>query len=520
MDLALTTPLHKALSECPGKCALVFGDQRFTYAMFIARVARCAAALRWLGMEANDRIGILALHSHRYVEYFYGTWWGGGVVNPVNVRWSSKEMAYSLDDCHTRILLVDEHFSASVTALKELSTSLQTIVYIGEGPVPAGMRGYELLIESFSAIPDAIRQGDDLAAVMYTGGTTGFPKGVMLSHRNLVSNALDTLIAIPRPAGSTTIITAALFHIGGCCVMLQAIQIQQRLVVIPTFDEEEVFRALRDERATEMFLVPTMIRRLVMHPRFAEFDVSSLRLMLYGAAPIDSTLLAEAMQAFPNASFYQAYGMTECAPTICILGAADHVGTLERPARLLSAGLPMSQVQMRVVDADDRDLSASQIGEIVARGPMVMQGYWNQPESTAAALRGGWMHTGDAGFLDEDGYLFVVDRVKDMIVTGGENVYSAEVENAIAQHEEVLQAAVIGIPDDRFGERVHAFVVPRAGSAPSEIAIVEHCRMLIAAYKCPRSVEFRQALPLTAAGKIQKTLLREPFWKGRERRIN
>ncbi len=517
---SLTLPLRKGIAQTPHAIAITFGTAHATYAQFGERVARLASALRDAGMQPGDRVSMLGLNSPRYIEYFYGVWWGGGAVNPINIRWNPREIAYSLDDCDTRILIVDDTFARMIPELRERSQSLRTIVYAGDGEPPEHTLGYETLLAKAIPVDDAGRQGDDLAAVMYTGGTTGLPKGVMLGHGNLVSNALATLIAIPRTPDSAAVVAAPIFHIGGCSLVTQALHGLQRLIVVPAFDEVEVLTAIQNERAGETFLVPTMIKRLIDHPRFAEFDVSSLRLMIYGAAPIDDTLLADAMRAFPNAEFYQAYGMTECAPVISVLPPSAHAPSATGPAKLRSAGRPTVQTEVRIVDAGDRDVPRGGVGEILARGPSVMHGYWNKPLETEAALRDGWMHTGDSGYMDDEAYLYVVDRVKDMIVTGGENVYSAEVENAIAQMPEVSMSAVIGIPDDAFGERVHAIVVVRPGATSSERAVIEHCRTLIATFKVPRSVEFRDELPLSAAGKLLKYQLREPFWEGRERRVN
>jgi len=520
LTASLTSPLHEALHACPHARAVSFGARRFTYAEFAERVARAGWAFQSLGMAEGDRIGMLSLNSHRYLEYFFGVWWGGGVINPVNIRWNPLEVAYSLDDCDTRVLVVDDTFAPMIPALRERSKSLEAVVYAGDGAAPEGTIDYETLLAHASVGKDARRRGDDLAAVMYTGGTTGMPKGVMLSHCNLASSVANSNTVVARGAGSIAVVAAPVVHIGGCALVLQSIHGLRELVVLPLFEEVAVLGAIANERATEMFLVPTMIKRLIDHPRFAEFDVSSLRNMIYGAAPIDSALLARAMAAFPNATFYQAYGMTECSPTISVLSGEAHIEAARNPRRLRSAGTAMPGVEVRIVDPEDRDLPPGTVGEIVARGATVMQGYWNKPQETADALRGGWMHTGDGGYLDEDGYLYVVDRVKDMIVSGAENVYSAEVENAIAQLPEVAMTAVIGIPDDELGERVHAVVVLQPGATLTEDDVTRHCRSLIAGYKCPRSVEFRDQLPLSAAGKLLKFQIREAFWRGRTRRVN
>ncbi|SEL22943.1 Acyl-CoA synthetase (AMP-forming)/AMP-acid ligase II [Roseateles sp. YR242] len=516
----LTQALHKALREQPDRDAVICGAERLSFRRFTERVARLAGALKQLGVAPGDRVGLLALNSARSVEFLYGCWWSGAVINPVNVRWTPGEIAYSLDDCDTRVLLVDRSFAPMIAALRQQSSSLATVIYCGDGPTPEGLLSYEALLEAATPVEDGRFGGDHLAAVMYTGGTTGRPKGVMLSHANLYLNGLCAAAAVPRPERGVGMVVAPFFHVGGCGLSLQMMQRLVTQVVIPFFDEVAIFEAMQGEGVTETFLVPSMIKRLVEHPRFGDFRFPRFAVMLYGAAPIDATLLAQAMDAWPGAQFSQAYGMTELAPTICVLSASDHLPGAQQARRLRSAGRPVAIAEVRIVDAEDQELPAGQVGEIVARGPMVMRGYWNRPEETAQALRNGWMHTGDGGFIDEDGYVHVVDRIKDMIVSGGENVYSAEVENAIALHPSVSMSAVIGVPDERWGERVHAVVVLRPGAALEETALITFCRDHIAGYKVPRSVEFRTELPLSPAGKLQKFVLREPFWAGRDRRVN
>lgn len=516
----LTQGVHKGLRERPHEVSAICGTDRITRGQLADRVARLGSALRTLGMAAGDRVGMLSLNSIRYIEYFYGTWWGGGVINPVNIRWNPKEVAYSLDDCDTRILLVDDTFAPMVPALRQHSKSLATVVYCGSKAPPEGMLGYEALLAAATPMADAQRRDGDLAAVMYTGGTTGRPKGVMLSHANLYLNALSNSAAVPRDAVRLGLVTAPMFHVAGCGVTLIAMQRLTPQVVVPAFDEVAIMTALQEHKANELFLVPTMIKRVLDHPRFNEFDLTSVKLVLYGAAPIEAALLEQAMRQLPNASFAQAYGMTELSPTISVLGPDHHKPGPNQARWLRSAGRPVPIAEVRIVDAEDNECPVGTVGEICARGPMVMQGYWNKPAETAAALKGGWMHTGDGGRMDEDGFLYVVDRIKDMIVSGGENVYSAEVENALAQLPEVAMSAVIGVPDAQWGERVHAVIVLRPGMAIEAEAVIAHCRTLIAGYKCPRSVEFRPELPITAAGKLQKFALREPYWAGHARRVN
>ena len=516
----LTQPLHKAVRECPETTAVVCGTRRRSFAELADRITRLAGALQQLGMQCGDRVGMMSLNSDRYVEYLYGVWWGGGVVNPVNIRWSPNEVAYSLDDCDTKILLVDDSFVSTAQTLQQLSSSLLTVVYVGDNQVPHGMLGFEALLASAAPVIDSMRKNADLAAVMYTGGTTGVSKGVMLTHANIYVNALSAVAAVTRPAQSVGIQAAPMFHIGGLGLTIQLMLRLCKQVILPAFDETAVLRAISEEKGQEIFMVPAMLKRLLEAPQFADYDLSSLTLVLYGAAPIDITLLNHAIKTLPQANFAQMYGMTELSPVISTLPAWCHTVDGQRSGKLRSAGLPVPIAEIRIVDNRDSDVPQGTVGEIVARGPMVMVGYWNKPEQTAAALRNGWMHTGDCGYMDADGFIYMVDHIKDMIVSGGENVYSAEVENAILQMPEVALCAVIGVPDDKWGERVHAVIVLRPGKALDAQAVTEHCKGIIGSYKCPRSVEFRVELPFSAAGKLLKYQLRDAYWRDRERNIN
>ncbi|CUR47369.1 long-chain-fatty-acid--CoA ligase [Alloalcanivorax xenomutans] len=516
----LTQPLHKALLEVPERTATVHGERRRSYRDLVSRVSRLAGGLRTLGLDAGDRVAILSLNSDRYMEAIYATFWAGGVINPVNIRWSPKEIIYSLDDCDSTILMVDDTFLPLLEELRQGSRSLKTVIYAGDEAAPAGTQDFETLIADSAPVADAHRHGDDLAAVMYTGGTTGKPKGVMLSHTNLYIDGLGSQAVSGMPYRSVTLHAAPTFHVAGTGLILQATARLNTSVIIPMFEPLAVLRAIQQERILEAFLVPTMIRMVLSHPDFAQYDLSSLKHLLYGASPIDSTLLNRAREALPQARFLQAYGMTELSPTVSILTPDWHTEEGFRSGKMMSAGRPLPMVEMRVVDDNDNPVPAHTRGEIVVRGPVVMQGYWNKPEQTEDALRGGWMHTGDAGYMDEDGFVYVVDRIKDMIVTGGENVYSAEVEEAVLQLPQVAQCAVIGIPDDDWGERVHAAVVLQDGGTLELDELMAHCKTLIANYKIPRSLEVRSELPLSPAGKLLKYKLREEHWGGRERQVS
>lgn len=516
--MQLTQPLHKGARERPEGSACVFGARRSNFAQLQARVACLASGLRVLGVRPGDRVAMLALNSDRYLEYLYACFWVGAVINPVNIRWSAAEIAYSLNDCATGVLIVDDHFFPLVELLQVHSPGLRTVVHCGEDTVGSGLLTWDELLDR-PALEDCRRGGSDLAAVLYTGGTTGRPKGVKLSHANLMSSALSTLAAASRPELERVLHVAPLFHVGGLAAVLQTSLRGACHVLLGQFDAPEVLRTIESERVGETFLVPTMLRRLLDDPVFAAHDLSSLRNVLYGAAPIDAELLNRAIAALPNSQFIQVYGMTELAPVAAVLPASCHSAEGIGLGRIASAGRPAPLCEIRIVDTHCGELPTCATGEIVVRGPGVMLGYWNRPEETAAVLRDGWLHTGDAGHLDAEGFLHVTDRIKDMIISGGENVYSSEVEKAILAHPEVLLCAVIGIPDKQWGEAVHALVVLQPGSVLSAEQLRQYCRERIAGYKCPRSIELRDELPLSAAGKLLKYQLREPYWKDHARRI-
>ncbi|MES1928817.1 AMP-dependent synthetase and ligase [Salinisphaera dokdonensis CL-ES53] len=514
----LTQPLHKAKRERPDAEAIVFGERRHTFAEHVDRVARLAGVLQELGMGTGDRVGILALNSDRYIEFIFAALWGGGVFNTVNIRWSAREAVYSLDDCGTGILLVDDAFLPMIEPIREQSEAVQTIVYIGENDCPKGALDYRELMAAATPVEDALRGDDDLAAILYTGGTTGAPKGVMLSHANLYSCSLGAILPDCRRDRVVALHSAPFFHVAGIGLILQVALRQGTQIVLPGFDPLAVLEGIAREQVGETFLVPTMLRAVLNHPRFDEFDLSSLHTLLYGASPIDNSLLRLAIDNLPRAEFLQLYGMTELSPVVAFLPTWCHTDPAYAD-KLSAAGIPSHMAEIRVVDPLDEEVERGEVGEITVRGPMVMQGYWNKPEQTEEALRGGWMHTGDAGYLDADGYVFLVDRIKDMVVTGGENVYSVEVEDALLRMPAIAQCAVIGVPDETWGERVHAVVVFKDGESADEKAIVAHCKEWVANYKCPRSFDFVDELPLSGAGKILKYKLKEPYWADKGRRI-
>ncbi|MFG5776481.1 long-chain-fatty-acid--CoA ligase [Comamonas sp. J-3] len=520
----LTQSLHRVVQQSPAAVACRFADRTSTYSQLKERVARLAAALIGLGVKPGDRVAMLALNSDRYLEYYLATWWAGAVVNPVNVRWSAKEVAFSLQDCDTQVLLVDDGFTALVPELRKLVPELREVILLSDSDsVPkdvAGAHCFEKLIAESHPVEDLRVGGDTLAAIFYTGGTTGQPKGVMLSHANLWVSGLARMAQVYSSAGSTAIHVAPLYHLASAGRLITQLIHGGESVILPSFQPAALIAGIERHRVQEITLVPSMIQMLLNDPAFDAARLASLRRISYGASPISEVTLDRAQELLPSVEFCQSYGQTEAAPIITINPPENHVGEGRRLGRMRAAGRACYAVEVRIEDPEGREVQRGVVGEICARGPNVMLGYWNRPEETAQALRGGWLHTGDGGYMDEAGYVFIVDRLKDMIVTGGENVYSAEVENAVRQHSAVADCAVFGIPSERWGESVHVAVVLKPGAVLDLEQLQAHCRSLIASYKVPRGMDVRAALPLSAVGKVLKTELRQPHWSGSGRSVH
>ena len=484
------------------------------------RCAKLAGALAGLGFQRGDRIAILALNSDRYLEYYFACAWGGFVFVPINTRLAPPEIAHWLTDSGATGLFIDEAFLPALPAFRD-KTALRHIIFCGDAATPDGMWGHDALAAAGPAIDDAGARGDTVAGLFYTGGTTGRSKGVMLSHGNLLANAVNGMTMLSFNTNSVILHAAPMFHIADATVTLFGTIAGATHVFMARFDPAAYLAMVPRHRITGGLCVPTMINMLVNHPDVATTDLSSFREMVFGASPMPEAVLRRALQAFPNTRFTQAYGQTEAAPVMTLM--PPEMLALDGPkvGRLRAAGIATPACDVQILDAEDREVPRGTVGEICGRGPNVMLGYWNQPELSAHTLRNGWLHTGDGGWMDDDGLVYVVDRVKDMIISGGENVYSAEVEEALYAHPAVAECAVIGVPDATWGERVHAIVRLKAGMAATEQALMDHCRTLIAGFKCPRSLALREEpLPLSGAGKILKSDLRAPFWAGVTRQVN
>jgi long-chain acyl-CoA synthetase len=517
----ITQFLRRAVQINGRGIATICGDRRQDWASFANRVSRLAGGLTALGFKPGDRIGILALNCDRYLESLFGLAHGGFVFVPINTRLAAPEIVFWLADSGCSGLLVDDAFVPVLPKVLPDTPEVRHLIHLGDAPTPAGYLSYEALIAGAEPAADAGRANDDMAGIFYTGGTTGRSKGVMLSHNNILSNAHNMSTAAPFRPQTCYIHAAPMFHLADGAMTFIVTANGGRHVFLPRFDPAAFLRMVETEGVTTALIVPTMINMLVHHPDIATRDISSLEDMLYGASPMPEAVIMRALEVMPKARFTQAYGQSEASPlmTLCSWDSLWIDGKLS--GRIRSAGRGVLDCEIAVMDENDREVPRGTVGEICGRGKTVMLGYWKQPELTAHTLRNGWLHTGDGGYMDDDGFIYIVDRVKDMIVSGGENIYSAEVEEALYAHPAVAECAVIGVPDDTWGERVHAIVRFKPDMTATEQELIAACHQRIANYKCPRSVTIQHdPLPLSGAGKILKSELRKPYWDGREKRVN
>jgi long-chain acyl-CoA synthetase len=521
--MLLTQALRRMAQVGANRIATIDGAERRTWGETADRAARLAGGLRSLGIGEGDRVAILAVNSASYMEVFFAVPWIGAALVPLNTRWTIEELAYGLTDSEPEALFIDATFLPHLAGLRQRWGGLKHVIFIGAPQAAAGdLIGYETLIAASTPARAASVPNDALAMICYTGGTTGLAKGVMLSHLNVWSSSVALGLDYSGLNSEETVFLHAmpLFHIGGSAVMFATTAVGGRHVFLPGFNPQALLKTIQNERVTHTQLVPTMVRMVLDQPDFGSYDLSSLKTVIYGAAPMSQAQIEETLSKLPHVKLQQGYGQTELSPYISSLRPKNHTIGGEHSGKLRSAGQAGACSEIIIADPQGEELPRGEIGEVLVRGPHVMLGYWRKPEETKAALFDGWVRTGDAGYMDPDGFVFLVDRLKDMIVSGGENIYSSEVENVVARHPAVATCVVIGVPDEKWGEAVHAIIVPRAGHEPNKDDILQHCRSNIAAYKCPRSIEFRtDPLPVSGAGKILKRELRKPYWEGRQSRI-
>ncbi len=499
-------------ADRPDRLAIEGDDLTFNYAQFEDATARVAGALLALGVQKGDRIAWFGKNSATYFTLFFGAARAGIVMTPVGWRLAEPEAAYIIDNAEAKLLFLGDGFEACAATL---------------GQRPGLLRCFTA-DEARKLIADSPRTdfapsgADDAVLQLYTSGTTGHPKGAVLSNRNLFGLRKGNLENPPVHTlwdeDEAVLVAMPCAHIGGTGLGVMALAAGLPGVVLTEFEPTRVFDAVENRGVTRFFIVPAALQMLLNHPDCAKTDFSRIKYILYGASPIPLELLRQCIAMF-GAEFVQNYGMTETTGTICVLPPEDH--SVEGNERMRSAGKPLPGVEMIIRGPDGQALPPREIGEICTRSSNNMLGYWKLPEATASTMDAdGWIATGDVGYMDEDGYVYMYDRAKDMIITGGENVYPAEVESGIYGHPDVLEVAVIGVPDEKWGEAVKAVCVPKPGHTIDADSIIQWARERLAGFKVPKSVDVIDALPRNPSGKILRRQLREPYWAGRERQIN
>lgn len=520
--MPLNELLPKAVKLYPRREAVVCGNVRMDYGTFAARVWRLFHALLSLGLKRNDRVAILHENCHIFLEAYFAAAHAGLILVPLNFRLSPKELSMILNDSQARILIAQEAFGEKLKDISSLVPGLEKVIWT-QRPGTAGSGPQELDYESLLAAqedtppPDLPIKDDDVAHLYYTSGTTGRPKGVMLTHKNVKSHALGTIADLHLADSDHWFHVAPLFHLADAWATFAITWVGGKHILIPSFDPINVLRLIQKEKVTLSNLIPTMLNMMVNHPDAGKFDYSSLRVILSGGAPIAPEVVRKIIDTF-KCDYIQTYGMTETSPYLTMSILKHHLKELPWEEQLgfkASTGREFINVSLKVVDEQGREVARDnkQVGEIIVKGDIVTPGYWNLPEETGKAIRDGWLYTGDLAVVNEEEYVTIVDRKKDMILTGGENVYSTEVENVLYMHPAILEAAVVGVPDAHWGEAVKAFVVLKPGQQATAQEIISFCKEHLAHYKAPKSIDFPDALPRTGSGKIYKKGLRDPNWQ-------
>ena len=515
--------LRYAEQQYPRRTAVVCNQDRFTYTQFANRARRLAGALRQAGVQPGDRVAFLSTNCHRLLEAYYGVLEAGAVLLPLNIRLAPSELSYVLNDAEATLLFVEKQFLGLVESFRRDIPCVKAFCQLDGTPEASWLspRNYEALLEAATPYRADISSIDEnaLAELFYTSGTSANPKGVMLTHRNIYLHAQNVCLGFNTENGAVELHTIPLFHANGWGVAHFLTLLGGKHVMIQRFETKEVFRLIEKESVRSFSVVPIMATALVNCPERHKYNLSSLRRIVIGGAASSPTLIRE-VESELGSECFSGYGLTETSPSLSISPMKLGMGWEgeQRYTGQAMTGYAFPGAELRVVDANDNDVprDGKAIGEIIARSDGVMEGYWRQPAASAEALRGGWFHTGDMATLNEEGYLLIVDRKKDIIVSGGENISSLEVEKAILGHAKVLEAAVFPVPDDRWGEVPKALVVLKPDATVSEAELLEFCRSRLSHYKCPRSFEFVASLPKTGSGKILKRDLRKKYWEGRE----
>ena len=526
--MILTESLQKAVRFFPTKPAIVCGNQRWSYRQFSERINRLSLCLRGWGIEKSDKVAILHPNCHCFLEAYYAVAQIGAVSVPINYRLSPREIAFLLQDSESKVLIAHRELQKLVDPVRSEIGIVEKIVWTGkEGSLlePRDVT-YETALRSAGShsISEPGTQEEDVAQIYYTSGTTGRPKGVMLSHKNVSTHALGTIVELHLTDRDVWVHVAPLFHLADAWATWAITWVGGTHVLVREFDAKIVFEVIERERVTLTNLIPTMLNLMVKHPAVGDYDYSSLRVLLSGGAPIAPEVVRRIVETF-KCDYIQTYGMTETSPYLTLSLLKEHLRSLpyEDQLRFKSkTGREFIGVNLKVVNERGEEVKRNEkeVGEIIVKGDIVTKGYWKLPEETAKAIKNGWLFTGDMAVIDEEGYVTIVDRKKDMILTGGENVYSTEVENVLYLDPVILECAVVGVPDEKWGEVIKGIVVLRPEQHATEAEIIQFCKDRIAHYKAPKSIDFVDTLPRTGSGKIHKKCLRDKYWEGYDKKVH
>lgn len=526
--MILADSLKKAHKFFPHKKAVVCGGRSWTYKEFFERINALSAFLKTEGVEKGDRVAILHPNCHYYLESYYAIALTGAIAVPLNHRLSAAELTFIMNDSGAVLLVSDPKFMQTVQQIRNNIRSLKKTVWTGDSKetIPQGKNdlAYEDIVSArHEPFPEVAVEEDSIAQIYYTSGTTGRPKGVILTHKNVSLHALGTIAELQLTDRDVWLHAAPLFHLADAWASWAITWVGGTHVLVNDFDPPQVLAALEKNRVTLTNLIPTMLTMLIHYPDVKKYDFSSLRVLLSGGAPIAPEVVRRIVDTF-GCDYVQTYGMTETCPYLTFSLLKEHLRKLPPEEQLVfksKTGREFLAVELKVVNDAGGEIKKDEkeVGEIIVRGDTVTPGYWQLPEETAKAIRNGWLYTGDMAVMDEEGYVTIVDRKKDMIVTGGENVYSTEVENTLYMHEAVLECAVVGVPDEKWGETVHAIVVLKPGATATAEELITFCKENIARYKAPKSIEFLSSLPKTGSGKIEKKTLRERHWTNQQKKV-
>ena len=528
--MVLTETLRKAQKLFPQKYAIVCGGKRWTYGEFCHRVNRLSHCLKGFGIKKDDKVAILHPNCHTFLEAYYAIPQIGAISVPINYRLSPREIAFILQDSESKILIVDSMFKNQIDPIRKEIRGIEKILWTGGAKEKVTDDSIDLNYEEvlqkadLSPLPEPPINGEDIAQIYYTSGTTGRPKGVMLSHKNVTTHALGTIAEIHLTDCDVWIHVAPLFHLADAWATWAVTWVGGTHVLVREFDAKVVLETIQREKVTLTNLIPTMLNLMVNHPDVGKFDYSSLRVLLSGGAPIAPEVVRKIVETF-KCDYIQTYGMTETSPYLTLSILKEHLRKLSNEDQLRfksKTGREFIGVELKVVNEQGKEVKKDEkeVGEIIVKGDIVTKGYWKLPEETKKSIKDGWLYTGDMAVIDEEGYVTIVDRKKDMILTGGENVYSTEVENVLYMHPAILECAVVGIPDPKWGEAVKGIAVLKPGQKATEQEIIQFCKEKMTHYKAPKSIDFIKALPRTGSGKIHKKGLRDKYWEGYEKKVH